>query len=324
MKKVIVLVITLCLGIAFFGLLGPNEGCAGAVKFIKIATGNPAGRWYPFGAKLSELITQNIKGVNAAVTAGGGVSNCKNVDKNEVQLGITYGATSYNASTGKPPFERKLRNIRGLGIIEMSYYNAVVRKGSDIRSFADLKDKKIAAGRPGFFSAVTTENVLKAYGLSFDKVRKSGGTVSNVSWADAAEMMKDRNVDLIGVLTGIPHHTILSLTTATSIRLLAIDEKHQRIIVQNEPGYLIKFIPANTYPGVDTDTVTLATDTQFVCHKDLPDDLVYKITRLFYEEVPKFKKAFKQFGEVNYKRGYADIKVPVHSGAKRYFDEKLN
>jgi TRAP-type uncharacterized transport system substrate-binding protein len=51
--------------------------------------------------------------------------------------------------------------------------------------------------------------------------------------------------------------------------------------------------------------------------------LVYQITKLFYEEVPKFKDAFKQFGEVNYRRGYADIKVPMHPGAKRYFDEKL-
>lgn len=323
MKKIIVLVLVLCVGIGLMGLLGPNEAGAGNVRFIKIATGNPAGRWYPFGAKLSELMNQNIKGVNASVTAGGGVSNCKNVDKDEVQLGITYGATSYNAAAGKSPFDRKLKNIRGLGIIEMSYFNAVVRKDSGIGSFADLKDKKIAPGRPGFFSAVTTENVLKAYGLSFDKVRKSGGTISNVSWSDAAEMMKDRNLDLIGVLTGIPHHTILSLTTAADIKLLAIDQKHQKIILKTEPGYLIKAIPAKTYPGVNADTVTLATDTQFICHKDLPNDLVYKITKLFYEEVPKFKDAFKQFGEVNYKRGYADIKVPMHPGAKRYFDEKL-
>jgi TRAP transporter TAXI family solute receptor len=323
MKKGVLLVLVFSLGIAFFGLLGPEEGCAGEVKFIKIATGNPAGRWYPFGAKLSELITQYLKPVNASVTAGGGVSNCKAVDKNEVQLGVTYGTSSYNAFNGKPPFEKKLHNIRGLGVIEMSYYNAVVRKDSDIKSFADLKDKKIAPGPPGFFSAVTTENILKAYGLSFDEVRKSGGTISNVSWSDAGEMMKDRNVDFIGVLTGIPHHTILSLTTATSIRLLDIDEKYQKTILENEPGYLIKLIPANTYPGVKTDTVTLATDTQFVCHKDLPDDLVYKITKLFYEEVPKFKEAFKQFGEVNVKRGYADIKLPMHPGAKRYFDEKL-
>lgn len=322
-KRGVLFVLVLCLGIAFCGLLGPDEGAAGAVKFVKIATGNPAGRWYPFGAKLSELITQNVKGVNASVTAGGGVSNCKNVDKNEVQLGVTYGATSYNAYAGKPPFEGKLHNIRGLGIIEMSYYNAVVRKDSGITSFADLKDKKIAPGRPGFFSATTTENVLKAYGLSFDTIRNSGGTISNVSWSDAGEMMKDRNVDFIGVLTGIPHHTILSLTTATAIKLLTIDEKHQKIILQNEPGYLIKPIPANTYPGVNTDTVTLATDTQFICHKDLPNDLVYQITKLFYEEVPKFKDAFKQFGEVNYKRGYADLKLPIHPGAKRYFDEKL-
>jgi hypothetical protein len=322
-KRGVLFVLVLCLGIAFCGFLGPDEGCAAEVKFIKIATANPAGRWYPFGAKLSELITQNIKGVNASVTAGGGVSNCKSVDKNEAQLGITYGATSYNATVGKPPYEGKLKNIRGLGIIEMGYYNAVIRKDSGIKSFADLKDKKIAPGPPGFFSAVTTENVLKAYGLSFDIVRKSGGTISNVSWTDAAEMMKDRNVDFIGAMSGIPHHDFLSLTTATSIRLLAIDEKHQKIILQNEPGYLIKPIPANTYPGVTTDTVTLATDTQFICHKDLPNDLVYKITKLFYEEVPKFKEAFKQFGEVDYKRGYAAIKVPMHPGAKRYFDEKL-
>jgi TRAP transporter TAXI family solute receptor len=323
MKRAIVLLLTISLVIAFFGLLGLDEGRAAGVKFIKIATGSPGGRWYPFGAKLSELMNQNIKGVNASVTAGGGVSNCKSVDKNDVQLGMTYGATSYNGFSGKAPFQKRLQDIRGMGMIELSYYNPVVRKDSDIRSFADLKGKKLAPGRPGFFSAVTTENILKAYGLSFDAIRKSGGTISNVGWTDAGEMMRDRNMDFISPLAGIPHPSILSLVTHVPIRLLSIDKGRLKVIVENEPGYLVKTIPANTYPGVGTDTVTLATDTQFICHKALPDDLVYQITKLFYEELPKFKNAFKQFGAINYKKGYADIKIPMHPGAKRYFDEKL-
>jgi TRAP transporter TAXI family solute receptor len=322
-KKIILITALALLTLAAGLWVRPNEAISADTLFIKIATGNPAGRWYPFGARLSQLINDNIKGVNASVGAGGGVSNCKEVNKNEVQLGITYGAAAYNAYAGKAPFDKPLENIRGLGVIELSWFNAVVKKDSDIKSFADLKDKRIAAGNPGFFSAQTCDNILKAYDLSFDAIRSSGGTISNVSWADAAEQMKDGNIDFIGILTGIPHNTIISLTVTTPIRLLSIDKKHQDVILQGEPGYVIKTIPANTYKGVTTDTVTVGSTTEFVVNKDLPDDLVYQITKLFYEEVPKYKEAFKQFGEIDYKRGYDDIRIPMHPGAKRYFDEKL-
>ena len=204
MRKATLLLLFLFLGSIFLGISGPDEGLAAGATYLKIATRSPGGRWYPFGAKLSEVINQNIKGANATVTTGGGVSNCKGVDKNDFQLAMTYGATSYNAFNGKAPFQKKLQDMRGMGIVELSYYNPVVRKDSDIKSFADLKGKKLAPGRPGFFSAVTTENILKAYGLSFDAIRKSGGTISNVSWPDANEMMRDRNMDFISPLAGIP------------------------------------------------------------------------------------------------------------------------
>lgn len=323
MKKVIIIAVAF-----LFILMGAGEffhkcSYASEVKFIKIATGNPAGRWYPYGARLSQLLTEHMKGINSSVTAGGGISNIKAVNKNEVQLGITYGAAAYNGYKGISPFKKPQENIRGLGIIELAWYNGVVREDSDIRGFGDLRDKRIAVGNPGFFSAKTTDNILKAYGLSFDIIRKSGGTISNVSWSDAAEMMKDKNVNFIGVLVGIPFSTIMGLTTTCPIRLLGIDEKHQKIILKNEPGYVIKTIPANTYKGVTTDTITLGCTTEFICNKDLPDDVVYHMAKLFYEEVPKYKEAFKQFGEVDYKRGYGDIRIPMHPGAKRYFDEKL-
>jgi len=323
MKKIVMLTFTALLTLSFGLTALPGKAISSDTLFIKIATGNPAGRWYPFGARLSQLINENIKGVNASVGAGGGVSNCKGVDKNKVQMGITYGAAAYNAYAGKEPFEKPLKNIRGLGVIELSWFNAVVKKDSDIKSFGDLKEKRIAAGNPGFFSAKTCDNILKAYGLSFDKIRNGGGTISNVSWSDAAEQMKDGNIDFIGILTGIPHNTIMSLTVTTPIRLLSIDKKHQDIILKGEPGYVVKTIPANTYKGVTTDTVTLGSTTEFIVNKDLPDELVYQITKLFYEEVPKFKEGFKQFGEIDYNRGYGDIRIPMHPGAKRFFDEKL-
>jgi TRAP transporter TAXI family solute receptor len=256
------------------------------------------------------------------VTSGGGVKNCKSVNKgSQIQLGMTYGVTAYNAFHGKAPFEKKLTNIRGLGIVMMAYWHAVVRDDSDIKSPADLNKKRIVVGAPGLFSRVCTETVMKAYGLDFDTLRAGGGTISNVSWTDAVEMMKDNNVDFIGYLTGLPTHTVISLTTAVDIRLLEIDKKHQEIILGQEPGYLIKPIPASTYKGVNRDTLTLATDTQFICHKDLPDDLVYEITKMIFEDLPQDKAAYKQFGNIDIKRGFADIKIPVHPGAKKYFDE---
>jgi len=318
MKKMSLLAIGL---LVFSGWIIPPRGLTAEMKFIRIATGTPGGLWYAYGAKISEIANQRIKGINASVTSGGGVVNCKTSDKNEIQLGMTYGVTAFLAIHGKAPFDKKYENVRALGGFDMSYFHSVVRKDSYIKSYEDLKDKRIVPGAPGQFSRATTEIVLKAYDLNFDKIRANGGTVSNVTWDDAVEMMKDKNVDYIGYLVGIPVPSILGLSTMTPVRLLSIGKEYQTKL--KDEGYLFMPIPAGMYRGEDTDKVTLATPGMFIVNKDVPDDIVYQLTKIIYEDLPKYKDSFKQFGKINVKMGHAAINIPVHPGAKKYFDEHL-
>ena len=63
MKRIVMFTFSVLISLSFCLVALPGEAISGDTLFIKIATGNPAGRWYPFGARLSQLINENIKGL---------------------------------------------------------------------------------------------------------------------------------------------------------------------------------------------------------------------------------------------------------------------
>ena len=64
-------------------------------------------------------------------------------------------------------------------------------------------------GKVGFTGTAIAELVLKAYGMTFDSIKKDGGSVSFVGYTDAAALMKDgHSRRLYGryLLSPVHHH----------------------------------------------------------------------------------------------------------------------
>ena len=53
-------------------------------------------------------------------------------------------------------------------------------------------------------------------------------------------------------------------------------------------GFLKRVIPKGTYPGVDYDVQGVGAFTHLIISAKLPDDLVYRITKIIAENVPAF------------------------------------
>jgi len=108
-------------------------------KFLKMFSGPEGGSWYPLGSGIMSLVETNIKGVSTSNGPGGGVGNCKAVQRGETDLGWTYSHTCYDGYNGRPPFTKGLGKIRYLASLYPGVFQvAVVRTDDDGGTWRNL------------------------------------------------------------------------------------------------------------------------------------------------------------------------------------------
>jgi len=317
LRRIAFLALSLCLA----GLL-LAPAVQAETKFLRMVSGPEGGSWYPLGAAMMSIVEKEL-GISSSNGPGGGEGNCKVVDAGRADLGWSYTHTTYNAYNGRDKFDKKLTNVRHLMSLYPGVFQIAVPKSSKIMTVADLKDKRIVPGKVGFTGTSIAELVLKAYGLTFDGIKKSGGSVSFVGYADAAALMKDGHSDCYMAVTSCPQSTIIDLNFRPGVRFLPIDAEHYKKIQELEPGLMATVIPATAYKGMEKDSPTVGTVTNIIINKDVPDEVAYKIVKALYAHWEDLKQVKKQaIEESDPQKALLGANVPVHPGALKYYKEK--
>lgn len=296
-------------------------GATAEQKFLRMFSGPEGGSWYPLGSAMMSIVEKNLA-ISSSNGPGGGVGNCKAVNGGRADLGWTYTHTAYNAYNGRGKFNKKNTNLRHLMSLYPGVFQMAVPRSSKIYSVADLKDKRIVPGKVGFSGTVIAELVLKSYGITFDSIKKNGGMVNYVGYSDSAALMKDGHSDAYMAVTSCPQSTIIDLNFRPGVRFLPIDEAHMQKILEMEPGLMETAIPKDAYKGLETDVRAVGTVTSIIIHKDVSDDLAYKIVKTLYANWPELAKVKKKAIEDSKpEKALQGARIPVHPGAMRYYKE---
>jgi len=290
-------------------------------KFLRMFSGPEGGSWYPLGSAMMSIVEKST-GISSSNGPGGGVGNCKAVNGGRADLGWTYTHTAYNAYNGRGKFDKKNTNLRHLMSLYPGVFQIAVPKSSKINTVADLKDKRIVPGKVGFSGTVIAELILKAYDITFDSIKKNGGSVSYVGYTDSAALMKDGHSDCYMAVTSCPQSTIIDLNFRPGVRFLPVDKEHMNKILEMEPGLMETAIPAGAYKGLEADVPAVGTVTAIVISKDVSDDLAYNIVKTLYASWPELAKVKKQaIDESKPENALLGARIPVHPGAMRYYKE---
>jgi hypothetical protein len=75
-------------------------------------------------------------------------------------------------------------------------------------------------------------------------------------------------------------------------------------------------IPQGTYPGQLAAVHTVGVDLLLVCRADLDKNLVYEVTRAYFEDTPENIRR-----QTDPQRAPAVV-IPLHPGAARYYRER--
>lgn len=292
------------------------------VTDIAIGTAASGGAWYPIGAVMSDIISTSDLGISATVqTTGGGVENCKLTNEDSCELSITIGYLAYNALNGIDPYEgNKMENISCLfGGLSTGVMQVVLPANSDIQTFGDLKGKKVAVGPAGGGAITCLSACLEHEGVKYSEI-----TPTYVAYDEGVTMMTDGHVDAAIVYGGIPTSAVSTLVASnTDFRLLALTEEMQKDIIAKYSYFQPVTIPAAMY-GREADALTIGTPNIVICSKDLPEDAVYNIMKLFFtdESLAKIQGSHPSAKGLTIEKAATLTSIPLHPGAEKFFKEK--
>lgn len=291
------------------------------IDSLTIVSGPVGGSWYPIGAKLGEIFARKFN-LKTTVDIGGSAENVRRVNAGkDADLGLASNSENLAAYNGLHPFKKKLTNFNLLGCMMAYTYQVMIREGSGVTSWEDLRDKRIAPGKAGLGGEILTRHILEEAGLSYETIRSNGGTIEHRDYRPAVEAMKDGHLDAIMITMPYPIPLYEEYLLRNKGYLLPVGEPLRSKIIQKYPIYCPFEFPAGVYKGQNTPIPTIQYWSTFIVRADLPESVVYELSKALWEsegEIRAIMAGLRDFGVQN---ALTCKNIPVHPGAKKYFQE---
>jgi TRAP transporter TAXI family solute receptor len=293
---------------------------AQAQQFFRIGTGGTAGTYFPVGGMIANTVSQPGKIASTAQASAGSVANVNAVAAGQLESGFSQADVATWAHTGTGVWEGR-PPVAGLRLIANLYpesVHIVARKGSGIKTVADLKGKRVALDEPGSGTLINARSILAAYGLKDSDLRPE-----YIKPNQAGDKLKDGSLDAFFFTGGWPAGAISELASAgAGIELVAIDGPQADAIRRSSSFFAPDTIPADTYKGVAA-AKTLAVGAQWVTSDKVDANLVYEIVKSLYSaDGQKAMGAGHAKGKfITKENAVQGAGIPFHPGAVRFYRE---
>ncbi len=303
-----------------FVLAVATAGLAADKKVLSIATGGTGGTYYAIGGGISKLVAEYMPGYKLVVqSTGASIENCHLVANKKVDFAIVMPDAAYFAYTGGREFKGKAKypNLRAVMAGHASLLQGAALKSSGIKSFADLKGKKVALSAPGSPSKFVAIAALAAYGLKPDDYK-----ATYLTYSEMVQAVKDGTIDASMVFAGVPTSSMLDLSSTEKINFLPVERSQYPYIKKHYPYYAKAVIKANTYEGQTQPVPTLSAPAVLITNSDVPEAAVYKLIKTICDHTDELAKVHKAGAAWDLGNATEGIAIPFHPGAAKFLKEK--
>ncbi len=227
----------------------------------------------------------------------------------------------YENVEGAPEYAKNLRSILGF---KAGAYHPVTLASSGIESWEDIKGKTVFTGPPAGSASATSEALIKIItgyesGTDYTAVR--------LSWGEGYAALADGKVDMMVRPAEVGSSNIERFGLSGEFRVLSIpgevvgSDAMQALF--GRPGRGMLEFEGDLYKGQLTEgTITALGFTQFVgTHAGVADDVVYKATKSFWENLDEVHATAFFLKAVTPETAFTSVNVPLHPGALKYYQE---
>ena len=203
------------------------------ITFFRILTGGTVGTYFPIGGLIANAISNppgsrpcneggscGVPGLVAtSVASNGSVANVAAIAAGTAQSGFVQSDIAHWAYNGTGIYQGhpKVEALRAIANLYPESIQLVVRKGSGIKSVADLRGRKVSLDEPGSGTLVDARLILSAFGLSEKDLKAEYFRAQQV-----ADSLKDGTIDAFFSAEEIPDNAYRGVAGVKTVSVHAI------------------------------------------------------------------------------------------------------
>jgi hypothetical protein len=250
---------------------------ANAADTFRFSGGPAGGAWHPSVSAGTQLLNEKLgsKYNFEYKPSNGSVENVRRIAFGDADTAWGHIVQIYQAWHGTGAFEKdgKAQDFRIIANVRQQSQIIAVLADSPIKTFSDMKGKKVNLLNKGSGSYVNCANIFKGIGL-LDQIDER-----NLGFADSARALGDRQIDAYcsaGAPFTIPALTELSINKP--VRYISLTDEEQKQVIGTNPFYAAVTIPVQPeVKGMDAPAKTIGYDVFWMVNKSLSDDAVYEM-----------------------------------------------
>jgi len=320
LRKLLFSAMALVVAIAFC----PVSNAEAATTYVTIGTGGVTGVYYPTGGAIAKMVNKKRKEYNLRATVestGGSVFNVNAIAAGDLEFGVVQSDRQYQAYNGTADWEgQPVKKLRAVFSIHPESVTIVANAGKNIKTVADLKGKIVNIGNPGSGQRGNAMDLLEAAGIDADKDLKAEGMKA----AESASMLQDGRIDAFFYTVGHPNGSVKeAVSGATKVNFVEVPADIVKKLTDKFPYYADSEIPVDQYTGVanTANVPTFGVKATLCTSADVPDEVVYAITKEVFENFDEFKSLHPAYGTLTKASMLKGMSAPIHPGAMKYYQE---
>ena len=232
------------------------------------------------------------------------------------------------ASEGREPFTTQYDGLRFTAVTSCVVMGFITLD-PNIKTVADFEGKRVSIGAKSMVTLVE----------EFQMIFESAGVLDEVDleylgFSEGVDALRDELIDATPAIVNLtsppdqytPSPFMTEIMATRTVYFISFDSKdvtHMLGIIG--PVQTESIVPAGSLGETQTEPwITLGTASGFAADKEVPDDVVYEICRIIYENADKFQEYGQSLGFIS-QETMADWGLPekdIHPGALQFYKDK--
>jgi uncharacterized protein len=271
---------------------------ARAAEPIIIGTASPGGPYLTYGQGLARILSRELGQEVTAQSTQGPVQNIMLLEKKQMMLAFTTTGVGLQAWNGTDWAKgARHRSMRVIFPMYDTAFQFVAAKRLRISWLEDMAGLRIGAGPRAGTGGTYLPMLFKALDIK--------ANVRFGAWESMTAQLKSGELDGIVFAAGFPTPALTELIAAEPVDFVQPSADQIALIRKEMPEITRSTVAAGTYSSLARDYQTIGLYNFAVAHKDLPNDLVYKIVKAVFdnhEELVKAQSSAKETVPANISR----------------------
>ncbi len=280
-----------------------------------VGTASQGGTYFAYGSGWANFVAENLGVSGGAEITGGPMQNMALVHTGNLQFGLTTMGPARESMEGNSPIAPgvNMDNVCAIFPMYETPFSVTALSDSGITSISDIPDgATIGFGPAGSTSDTYFPRMMETLGVDFER--------RNGSWSDLGTQLQDGLIDVVAFAAGIPIPAVSQLEVQTEVNIIGMTDAEAKKITDNFP--VSEFIiPASTYQSLENDSRVVSMWNFSIANCDVPESMVYEITKLTMENNDKMVSIHKAATTSVPKNYTKNTVLPWHPGAARWFNE---